>query len=72
MSKFLVRAEVTISVLTEVEADDESEANEIASQRDLIHLCHQCASSRDIDSEWVTSGELDGSPMKFSVEEVEE
>jgi hypothetical protein len=66
--KFSVFATVTISISTEVEANTPQEAAEIAGERGMIGLCHQCASG-DPEQEWVTSGELDGTPENVRAEE---
>ena len=63
MKKWMVQAEVTISMHTVVEAFSEKEAVEEAMSRGVIGLCHQCSRSESEGSEWVTSGELDGEPM---------
>jgi hypothetical protein len=63
-----VVAQVTISVHTVVEAGSIEEAIELAQERSVIQLCHQCASGDEM-SEWVTSGELDGEPTDLRVEE---
>lgn len=68
MKKFQVVAHVTISVFTDVEAGTEAQAREIAMDRPLIRLCMQC-SAGDATARWVTSGELDGEPVVFGVEE---
>lgn len=60
--RYRIKALLTISVSTDVEADSIEEAREIAADRPIIDLCHQC-SVGDADEQWVTSGELDGSPQ---------
>lgn len=57
--KWLVSGVITISVHTEVEAETQSAAEEIALAQPVMSLCHQCATGTPKD-EWVTSGELDG------------
>ena len=64
MNRFKFIADVTISVSCEVEAKNEKEARAIAEELPMVGLCHQCASG-DPSSEWVTSGELDGSPQNI-------
>lgn len=59
--RFRVVAEVTISVHTDVEAETEEQAKELAGQRGMMHLCWSC-SSESASDQWVTSGELDGDP----------
>lgn len=67
--QFKVTAAVTISVWTEVDADSEEQAKEIASDRAMQSLCHQCGGSRRGEGreEWRTSGELDGTPFDLEV-----
>ncbi len=72
MPKFRVVGLVTISMSTLVEADTEKEAVEEAKQRQIMSLCHQCASGDDDGYEWVTSGELDGEPFDIVVENADE
>lgn len=67
--KYLISAEVTISVHTVVEAESEKEAKEIAAGRSLVELCHMCAEG-DEDEEWCVS-EFDGEPKDFDAEEYE-
>lgn len=69
MPKFQVNAMLTISVITDVEADSREEAKEIALARSVIGLCHQCSGTRTVDEEWCTNGELDGTPFDLSTEE---
>lgn len=71
--KYRVSALVTISVWTDVEADSEEEAKEIAEERPLQGLCHQCSSARfgEGEREWRTSGELDGVPKELTAEEAD-
>lgn len=66
--KFTVSGTLTISVSTEVEASSAKEAIAIASGRDIVRLCHQCARG-DPDAEFITSGELDGEPDDLVAEE---
>lgn len=65
--KYRVVAEMTISVSTVVEATSEKEAIEIAQDRYPESLDTQ----GDDTVEWCTSGELDGTPKNFTVEEDE-
>lgn len=69
MSKYTFGALVTISVSTTVEADSEEEALDIAEGRDMQGLCHYCARSKG--DFWSTSGELDGTAVDISLDEVE-
>lgn len=66
--KYLVTAEVVISMHTVVEAKNEKEAREEAESRALMGLCHQCSSADGDHEEWVSSGEFDGEPKIVSVE----
>jgi hypothetical protein len=68
MSTYIVSGSVEISVFTRVEADSEEEAIEKAKERDLIGLCWQCASDKEQDDIFVTSGELDGDPLNLKAE----
>lgn len=67
MPKYRVSGLLTVSVSTCVEADTEAEAKELAMANPNVGLCHQCAGG-DEDSEWVTSGELDGEPTELRAE----
>lgn len=69
MAKWSLVGEVTISVSTEVEAETEEEARAIAECRDLVTL--KATWQDDPDSEWCTSGELDGSVTIIEVSRVE-
>lgn len=69
MKLYAVHAEVTISVFTYVKAKSEREAKRIADDRPMCTL-HR-TDQDDPDVEWSTSGELDGSPRKLTVEERE-
>lgn len=71
MKRYIVTAEVTISMHTIVEAESDEEARSIAEGRSNKHLCHQCAGDDNASEEWCTSGELDGSPERLRVEEAE-
>ncbi len=66
--KYLVVAEMTISVSVRVEAKNEEEAKEKALEAGVQGLCHQCARG-DYDV-WSTSGELDGEPMITEVQKL--
>lgn len=68
MAKYFVTGVVTISVNTGVEADSAEEAKEKANERSIMSLCHFCAHGENRDSEWVTSGELDGEPQDIKAE----
>lgn len=71
MPKYQVNARVTISILTEVEADNPKEAKRIALGRPLVGLCHQCGGSDTADEEWCTGGELDGEPYDLDAEKID-
>lgn len=62
--KFTFSGMVTVSLYTEVEADSLQEALEIAEQRGIQGLCHQC-SGRDHDTQWSLTGELDGEVVEI-------
>jgi hypothetical protein len=64
--RFIVTAQATISLRTAVEAKSAAGARVIAEERSIVQLCHAC-SEGDIDSEWVTGGELDGEPDGIEV-----
>lgn len=59
MKEYLVSSTVTITVVTEVEAESPEDAEVEALGREMMHLCNFCASA-DPKTQWVTSGELDG------------
>jgi hypothetical protein len=65
---YRVVGSVTISVSTLVRAENEEDAKDIASDRPMMSLCHQCATGEDA-VEWVTSGELDGEVDELYVQE---
>ena len=66
--RFRVHAEVTISLSTVVFAKNEAEAKKLAEDR-AIETIH---TQGDEESEWVTSGEIDGVPCKLKAEEENE
>lgn len=66
--KYRVQGLMTISVFVVVEADSAEEAREKAEDSAVQSLCNGCASPMD-ESEWHTSGELDGTPVIEAVEE---
>ena len=68
MPKYLVTAEVKISLSTEVEAPTQEAARRIANERDLCSLSEP---QETADEVWVHSGELDGTPYLLTVEEIE-
>jgi hypothetical protein len=65
MATYVVVAEVTVSIRTEVEAESPEKAMEIAEGREMSRLCHHCATGEP-EKEWVAS-ELDGSPEKIRI-----
>jgi hypothetical protein len=62
---YTVTAQVTISLVAEVEAESTEEAENLA--YDLPSLCNQCGGTQGGDS-WSTSGEFDGEPERVRVE----
>ncbi len=64
---YRVSATVTISCFTDVVARGAEEAAEIAAERQMQGLCHQC-SGGDSEREWSLSGELDGEPEVVDAE----
>ena len=69
--KYLVSAEMTISVHVLVDAYTEEEALELANDADLQTDLPITDPLSELDSVWETSGELDGAPIKpFVVEEL--
>lgn len=65
--KYLVSAEVTISMSVTVETDSVESARSIAEEMPMMELCHQC-SDGESTTEWRTSGEFDGEPRIMTVE----
>lgn len=61
---YQVVADVRISVSTIVRASSAKEARKKARDRPLLQLCQQCSKGEPTE-EWVTSGELDGGPVKL-------
>lgn len=72
MRKYTVSAEVTISIWTIVEAASPEEAKEMAAERSMPSLCHQCAGSEGADEEWRTSGDLDGEATNLRIDDGED
>ena len=66
MAKYLVHGQITISALIEVEANSEKEAREQAAEAPVMGLCSYCVDQTPA-GQWVTSGELDGSPSITTV-----
>jgi hypothetical protein len=67
MAKYVFTAQVTVSLYTEVHANSKEEALELAEQRGLQSLCHQC-SSNGSDEQWSLTGELDGEPTDIRLD----
>jgi hypothetical protein len=59
MQTYGITGNITISVYTEVKAETQEAALEEAGTRPIMSLCHQCASHGG-ETEWATTGELDG------------
>lgn len=67
LKRYLVTGELTISVCTDVLAASPAQAKNLARQRGIMSLCHQCAGDDTITEEWVTSGDLDGEPRNIRI-----
>ena len=59
---YTVSAECTVSVYTDVLASSPEEAKQLAEDRPMVAI-HE--SGEDRTQEWVTSGELDGTPRNL-------
>lgn len=70
MQKYRVVGVTSVTLVTEVEAASYDEARELAEDRGVLTLCHQCSDGRNIYREWVTSGELDGEPEIIEVKKL--
>jgi len=68
MAKYTVSGTVTIGIHTVVEASSPEEALEIAQERELISLCHQCGGTQNAGEMFCTSGELDGAVTDLKVD----
>lgn len=66
MTSYRIRAFVTVSISTYVEANSEREAIENCDAT-LTSLCNECASN-DGNGEWSLSGEHDGEPFGLTAE----
>lgn len=65
--KYLVEAQVTISLHTIVEASSAAEAKKIAADRDLPRIDWPGRSDEHTaTTEWDHSGEVDGTPKKLT------
>jgi len=69
MKKYHLVGEITISVNTCVEASSKERALKIASEREKVEI--RATWQDDPESEWCTSGELDGEVQNIIVEEIE-
>jgi hypothetical protein len=65
MKTYFITSVIGITVHTQVTAKSAKEAKSIALRRGVMGLCHQCADGDSKTEEWVTSGELDGTPEKI-------
>ncbi|KYG76405.1 hypothetical protein [Roseivirga spongicola] len=63
MNKYLLTANVTISVYTEVEAENLAEAMRIAEERDLMPIVHSGGETQE--DTWMCD-ELDGVPENIT------
>lgn len=69
--RYVVKAQITVSTHTVVEADSEQEALSIAEQREVSGLSY--APCVDHESEaWVVEGELDGEPENLRIDKPDE
>jgi hypothetical protein len=66
---YRVVAEMTISVHTDVVASSEEEARALAEDRGNASSCHSCCQGSC--HEWVTGGDLDGTPSIIECEELD-
>lgn len=69
MKRYTVNATVTISIYTEVEAESEEEALELAEGREMCSLVPPSRMGSRSDEVWCHCGELDGTPQDLRVEE---
>jgi hypothetical protein len=67
MPRYVVKAEMTISVSATVEAPSKKAALDEARQRAPMSFCYGCSQGNP-EEERVTSGELDGEPVKLKAE----
>lgn len=70
MRKYKVHAAITISVHTEVEAEEAEEAELLAAEQPMQVFCSRCAEGEP-SKEWVAR-ELDGEPLEYEVELMED
>lgn len=66
--RFVVTAEVTVSLRKEIDAFSIAEAMEHAAGLGTPRLCWQCSGDQGDDA-WELSGELDGEPMNIQLED---
>jgi len=76
MKRYRVSAAVTISIWTEVDADSEEQALEMAEAMPMPSLGREASgvgrrNRHGLPETWLTSGELDGSPFDLEADEVE-
>lgn len=73
MKKFTVWGTIVIGAYTEVEAESEEAAIEIAEGRGVKHLCHRCDGSNNGESKrmWCFSNAGDAEVEKISANEQE-
>lgn len=65
--KYIVEAEVTISITCEVEAKSPQEALKLAADMEMQNFCNQCCSADEAEA-WTFSGELDGEAKHLLVQ----
>jgi hypothetical protein len=59
--RYIVRGVLALPIVTVVEAFDEEEAAQIAVDRGVVDLCHQCGGSdEEAEEEWVLVDALNG------------
>jgi len=68
--KYRVHGHITISVMVDVEAENDDEAREKANEAGVATLCNGCATNNGSTEEWCAE-ELDGEPTVTSVEVIE-
>lgn len=69
MKTYKVSAVVTISIQTEVEAESEKEALEVADGRPMCGLMDPERLGQSINEYWFHSGEIDGAACKLHIED---
>ena len=68
LKEYAVNALITVSVYTIIHAHDAEEALELAGERAVQSVCHQC-SSGDPETEWSLNDGLDGTPMDLTLDD---